>query len=252
MLKLEDIKILDTSFENVKLFFKDFFILGDFPLHIITFNLDFFYNSTINEEFKSICRDSNFVVPDGKGITDLLRIKYYKRVKRITGNELFEILLHIANDNNLKVAFIGSCPSVQSQLSNKVNNCFPNLSIAASISPPLNFESDFYENEKTIIELGKNNPDIVFVALGSPRQELWISQIKKRVGAKIYMGVGSVFDFYTGGKKRAPVLLQRAGFEWIWRMLNEPGRLIKRYICDDLPFFMKQIIRIKLEQRIIR
>jgi N-acetylglucosaminyldiphosphoundecaprenol N-acetyl-beta-D-mannosaminyltransferase len=173
-------------------------------------------------------------------------------VNRITGNELFEILLYLAENNNLKVAFIGSSPSVQSRLSNKVNKYFPNLSIAASISPPFNFESDFDENEKTIIELEKNNPDIVFVALGSPRQEIWISQIKKRIGAKLYMGVGSAFDIYTGKKKRAPVLLQRAGFEWFWRMLNEPGRLIKRYICNDLPFFIQQIKRIKLEQRLFR
>jgi len=214
--------------ENVIFFFKDFFIRGDYPLHIITFNLDFFFNSTINEEFNNrICRISNFVVPDGKGITNLLRIKYCKKVNRITGNELFEILLYLAENNNLKVAFIGSSPSVQSRLSNKVNKYFPNLSIAASISPPFNFETDFDENEKTIIELEKNNPDIVFVALGSPRQEIWISQIKKRIGAKLYMGVGSAFDIYTGEKKRAPVLFQRAGFEWFWRMLNEPGRLIK-------------------------
>jgi N-acetylglucosaminyldiphosphoundecaprenol N-acetyl-beta-D-mannosaminyltransferase len=100
-----------------------------------------------------------------------------------------------------------------------------------------------------INELVNKNPDIVFVALGSPRQELWINKIKERVGSKLYMGVGAVFDFYTGKKKRAPILFQRIGFEWFWRLLNEPKRLITRYLCNDLPFFMRQLIRIKLEQR---
>jgi N-acetylglucosaminyldiphosphoundecaprenol N-acetyl-beta-D-mannosaminyltransferase len=100
-----------------------------------------------------------------------------------------------------------------------------------------------------INELTNKNPDIVFVALGSPRQELWISKIKDRVGAKLYMGVGAVFDFYTGIKKRAPVLLQKIGLEWFWRMINEPGRLAKRYLYNDLPFFVQQVKRIKLEQR---
>jgi N-acetylglucosaminyldiphosphoundecaprenol N-acetyl-beta-D-mannosaminyltransferase len=236
----------------VELFLKDFFIKGIFPLHIITFNLDFFYNSTINGEFQQICRSSKFVVPDGQGITNLLKLKYGKRVNRITGNELFEILLKIADGEKLKVAFIGSSDSVQTQLSNKVKLNFPNLSIAASISPPFNFESDSAENDKAINELAKNNPDIVFIALGSPRQELWINKIKEIVGAKIFMGVGAVFDFYTGEKKRAPVFIQRIGFEWFWRMANEPGRLIKRYLCKDLPFFRQQIKRIKLERRNIR
>jgi N-acetylglucosaminyldiphosphoundecaprenol N-acetyl-beta-D-mannosaminyltransferase len=189
------------------------------------------------------------VVPDGKGITNLLRIKYSKRVNRITGNELFEVLLNIANNESLKVAFIGASDSVQSKLANKVKLNFPYLSIVASISPFFNFESNPAENDKTINELINKNPDIVFIALGSPRQELWISKIKERVGAKLYMGVGSVFDFYTGEKKRAPILFQQIGFEWFWRMLHEPKRLTKRYICKDLPFFLKQIKRIKLGQR---
>jgi len=251
-LKLEGINILNTSLEEVIYFFKDIFIREKFPLHIITFNLDFLLNISTNSEFRHICSSSDYVFPDGRGITNLLRNKYRIKVNRITGNELFEVLLNLANNENLKVAFIGSSKLVQRQLSNKIKSTFPDLTIAASISPPLFFETNFAENEKTVNKLIKCNPDIVFVALGSPRQELWISKIKEIIGAKLYIGVGSAFEYYTGKKMRAPVLLQRIGLEWFWRMLIEPKRLVKRYLFNDLPFFLKQIKKISLEQRKFR
>ncbi len=81
----------------------------------------------------------------------------------------------------------------------------------------------------------------MFLALGSPRQEIWLSKHKNEIGAIINVGVGSVFDYFSGKKKRCPKFLQRIKIEWLWRLLSEPNRLFKRYIINDIPFFLKTI-----------
>jgi N-acetylglucosaminyldiphosphoundecaprenol N-acetyl-beta-D-mannosaminyltransferase len=243
-LNLDGIDILSEDLNSIIYSLKKILSGNYEPTHIITFNLDFFYNTSKNNEFRDICQNSKFVVPDGHGITCLLKMKYKKNVTRITGSELLINLLKMADESHLKVALVGSYSSTQLLLKKKVETFFPNLFVVASISPPYLFENDPEENMKVLDFLIVNKPDIVFVAMGSPRQEIWIARIKEAVNAKIFIGVGAVFDFYTGNKKRAPILVQNIRLEWLWRFFFEPLRLFRRYFINDLPFFIKQSFRI--------
>ncbi len=215
---------------------------------IVTFNLDFLRNTNLNSNFKQICKNAFLVLPDGIGITSLIYLKHGKMPPRITGSDVFSILLSIAEKNKLPIALVGSSIEVQKLVTQKIKSAYPNLIVAAALSPPKYFETKEIENERVVLELQSAKPDILFVALGSPRQEIWIEQNKNIIGAKINVGVGAVFDFYSGKKKRAPKIFQKLGLEWFWRLLNEPKRLFTRYILNDLPFYFKMIIQIVKEK----
>ncbi|MCL5030827.1 MAG: WecB/TagA/CpsF family glycosyltransferase [Bacteroidetes bacterium] len=213
---------------------------------IITLNTDFLRLSYIDEHFKSICQNSNLVVPDGVGITLLIRWKYKRKIERITGSNLFEVCLKLANVHSLKVALIGSKATTLTKLNELIKREWPNALIK-SISPEMNFE-DSREINLAVIEMMKRfEPDILMVALGCPRQEKWIHSNKDFIGAKINIGVGGVFDFISGTKKRAPEFIQKIGLEWIWRLSYEPKQLSNRYLLHDLPFFLKIFFKVLLK-----
>jgi len=184
------------------------------------------------------------VLPDGMGFILLIKLKYGTKLERITGNDLLKILLEICNVNSFSVAFVGSTPNILTKLKNKIQLNYPNLKVSNILSPSFNFEYNYKENDKVLSELKESKPDVLFLALGCPRQELWIAKYKDIIGAKINIGVGSAFDFYTREKLRAPIIVQKIYLEWFWRLMTEPRRLFKRYIIQDVPFFFKEATNI--------
>ncbi len=208
---------------------------------IVTFNLDNLRISTINENFKNVCSQADIVVPDGIGVTSLLRIKHGVKSRRITGNDLFQFILSLSQFENLKYAFIGSTVNVLKIMESSITLNYPCIKEKLFYSPPIKFEESEKENKTLIDALLCFKPDILFLALGCPRQEIWLYENMNKIGAKINIGVGATFDFYSGIKKRAPVFLQKIGLEWLWRLMSEPTRLFQRYLIDDLPFFLNKV-----------
>lgn len=212
---------------------------------IITLNLDFLRIAESNTDFLHVCKNSLWNLPDGNGITLLLKLKYSQKVNRITGNDLFPLLLNIADQHHYRVALIGSSKNVLSNVKNLICKKYPELTDnILYISPPLNFEESPNLNNEVVSNIISFKPDIVFAALGCPRQELWLYENMEKFKSKINIGVGAVFDYYSGIKKRSPIIFQRFYLEWLWRLLNEPGRLFKRYIVLDLPYFIKLFFKI--------
>jgi len=239
---INEIKI--NNIKDVGLFKKELeFLLSERNANlIVTFNLDFLRISTENDKFKDVCKNAQIVLADGVGITSLLKLKYGISLHRLTGNDLFQILLGIANGKKLKLALVGSTTKSLEVLGIKLGKTFPNISLL-TISPPFLFETEESTNNKVIDELKNFQPDILIAALGCPRQEIWLSENMKTINARINVGVGAALDFYSGIKRRAPVFLQKIGLEWVWRLFSEPNRLVKRYVFLDLPFFIRLIIK---------
>jgi N-acetylglucosaminyldiphosphoundecaprenol N-acetyl-beta-D-mannosaminyltransferase len=245
---LDGIKIYSTDFKELRNYFYNSLVSPAKPKLIITFNLDFYRNAMVNNDFSSICRKADLILPDGIGIIHLLKIKYNKKLNRITGNDLFEMILKISSDIPLKIAFVGSTSKVLETLVKKVNENYPNCIIAAAISPVLFFENIEEENNSVLQQITEAKPDVLFLALGNPRQELWLHKYKDLIGAKINIGVGAVFDFYSGNKKRSPSFFQKISLEWAWRLVHEPKRLSKRYLVNGIPFFLLKALQIILKK----
>lgn len=207
---------------------------------IVTFNLDFLRFTTFDSKFFEICKNSYLNLPDGYGITKLIKKKYNEKINRITGNDIFPLLLKIAKTNNNKIAIIGGTKLVSKKTEQLLLNQYKFQSQnLLCISPKYKFEKDKKLNEKIIDIITLFQPDIVLAALGCPRQEKWLFENMNTFESKINIGIGATLDFFTGAKKRSPVFLQNLGLEWLWRLLQEPKRLFNRYILKDLPFFLK-------------
>ena len=243
-LDLDKISIVSTNLAEIRDYFVKMLAAQGKPALVITFNLEIYRNALINNDAYLVCRNAELVLPDGISIAHLLKLKYKKEINRITGTDLFETILNISSEMPLSVAFVGSSEKVIEALSAKVKSLYPNCRIAAAISPAIYFEKNAAENNSVLEELKKASPDILFIALNNSRGELWLSKYKDQIGAKINIGVGAVFDFYTGNKKRSPVFFQRLSLEWAWRLSQEPKRLFKRYLIHGVPFFLKKAVRI--------
>jgi len=215
------------------------------PNLITTFNLDFLRVSASDIDFFNICQNSLYNFPDGFGITSLILLKYKILIQRFTGNDIFPILLQIAKKKNLKVAIIGGTKEVSLSVYNKISTEFDfSSSNLLCISPLNNFEYDFAQNKLVVEKLKEFKPNIVFAALGCPRQEKWLFNHMNEFGSVLNVGIGATLDYFAGKKKRSPKFLQRIGLEWFWRLLNEPKRLFKRYVVKDIPFYFKNVVQI--------
>ncbi len=246
LLYLNGIILSSATLKNIFTIIENYLKTSKKPSIITTFNLDFLRIANKDIGFKKICSESTLNLPDGFGITSLIWIKYKKKIDRITGNDIFPIILELAKLNNLRVAIVGGSNEVSDKTKNRIlNETKFNSENLLCLSPPYKFEEDHQKNEEIINEIEKFKPNIVFAALGCPRQEKWLYNNMNRFNSKINIGIGATLDFYSGVKKRSPKFLQRIGLEWLWRLVQEPIRLFERYIIYDLPFYIKMRINKK-------
>jgi N-acetylglucosaminyldiphosphoundecaprenol N-acetyl-beta-D-mannosaminyltransferase len=180
-------------------------------------------------ELKAIYNHSGLTTPDGMAIVWLMRWQGFRQVERVYGPDLLLATCAVAEEAGYRNYFYGGAPEVTPRLVEALTRRFPHLQLAGYESPPfgaLSQEEEAAAEER--IRLAR--PDIVWVGLGSPRQEVWMSQVVGRLGVPVLVGVGAAFDFLSGAKPQAPRWIQRSGLEWMFRFFSEPGRLWKRYI----------------------
>ena len=182
-------------------------------------------------ELKSIYNQSGLTTPDGMSIVWLLKLFGFSHVDRVYGPDLMLEVCRSSQDKGYKHYFYGGAPGVADQLAEKLLKRFPELKIVGLESPPFR-ELTGAENQEMIKRIQSAAPDIVWVGIGSPRQEKWMSRHLKDLGVPVLIGVGAAFDFLSGNKPQAPRWVQRSGMEWFYRLLSEPRRLWKRYMLN--------------------
>ncbi len=180
-------------------------------------------------------------LPDGNPIAAEQRKRGFPEAQRTGGPDLMEIMFKktSGNNNKLRHFFYGSTPETIRALTKALSRKYPGIQIAGSISPPFRELSE-KEDQKITEKIRAASPDIIWVGLGAPKQEKWMAAHKGSFDA-VMIGVGAGFDFHAGVRKRAPEWMQRIGLEWLYRLLQEPGRLFSRYFHSNTKFLLNVV-----------
>ncbi len=188
-------------------------------------------------------------VPDGFPVAKASNILYKNKQDRVDGYNIFHKTIEKGIENNLTHYFFGSDEIVIKKLKSKLLEKYPNLKVLGHSCPPyLNYEE--LANSKFINDLIEKNPDIVWVSLGFPKQEEFIDLILQNNKIESnFAAVGAVFEWSAGTKFKAPEVLANMGLEWIFRLIQEPRRLFKRYFVDNFLFIIYIIKQIRKTKR---
>jgi N-acetylglucosaminyldiphosphoundecaprenol N-acetyl-beta-D-mannosaminyltransferase len=203
---------------------------------LITANLDFLRRYYKEERMQSLYSEADLRVADGMPLIWAARLQGTPLPERIAGSSLIRPLARRAGVEGRRIYFLGGDSGTAQAAAEKLRLEFPGLQVAGWSSPWLPTEPDDAALEGTRQALTEARPDIVLVALGSPKQEWLISKLRRSLPAAWFIGVGMSFSFTTGQMARAPHWMQRSGLEWVHRLLSEPRRLGKRYLWHDAPF----------------
>jgi N-acetylglucosaminyldiphosphoundecaprenol N-acetyl-beta-D-mannosaminyltransferase len=168
----------------------------------------------------------------------LSRLKGEPLVERVAGVELVMQSCRVGAELGSKVFLLGAAPGVAQAAAKRIEEAYPGIEIVGTLSPPMGALTP--QEDQNIIDLIRRvAPDFLFVALGAPRQDLWIHQHLSELQVPVAMGVGCVLDLLAGNVRRAPLWMQRSGLEWAYRLVQEPGRLWRRYLLNDLPLLAR-------------
>ncbi len=158
--------------------------------------------------------------------------------EKLSGSDLVPRLSEYAAEKGYRVFLLGAAEGVAEEAARRLQSKYPGLQIAGCYSPPFGFEHDAAQNEAVCERVRQANADICFVALGSPKQEVWLLHHAESMGVPAAFAVGAGVDFAAGRVRRAPVWMQRSGCEWLWRLMREPLRLWRRYLIEDSYFLV--------------
>ena len=189
-----------------------------------------------DEALRRIHNEAGLVTPDGMPLVWLSRWRGWRNTSRVYGPDLMLALCERSLATGYRHYFYGGQPGVPEQLARRLQQRFPGLTVTGTFSPPFRPLSDAEETE-IVARINDARPDIVWVGLGTPKQERWMSQHVSRLHASALIGVGAAFDLHAGLRRQAPSWMQRSGLEWLFRLGQEPRRLWRRYLVNN-PLFL--------------
>lgn len=205
-------------------------------------NVDKVVKAARDHELRRILNDCPLISADGMPVVWASRLLGKPLKERITGVDLFESIMQRAAKKGWRVFLLGAEEAVVSQVKRIYLNRYPGLVVAG-------YRNGYWkaDEERQVVEqIKETRPDLLFVAISSPAKEFFLGRYQEEMKIPFAMGVGGTFDIAVGKTKRAPVWMQKAGFEWFYRFLQEPRRMFRRYFIDDVAFFwlfLKEAIR---------
>lgn len=229
-MKLKDLDILTSRAELAK--------LPEGKLLINTINAFSYDNARKDVLFSEALQKGDVLIPDGISIVKACRFLNAKSQpkERIAGWDLFVYEMEKLNRVGGRVMFLGSSDAVLNLIRQRVAEKYPKIEVD-TYSPPYKPVFSDEENEAMISAINHSNPDLLWIGMTAPKQEKWAYTHLDRLDVHCHIGtIGAVFDFFAGTVKRAPERWQRAGLEWLYRLLSEPRRMWRRYFIGNAKF----------------
>ena len=195
-------------------------LLKDDRFHyVVTPNPEFILSAETDLEFKSILNQADLVLPDGIGVVYSARILGTPLKNRVPGIDFAERMLSVLNEMGGRLFLLGAKPGVADQAGEKILERYPNIVLSGT-------QDGYFKDEAAVVRLiADAHPDLLFVCLGAPKQEKWMSRWGIHTGAKLAIGLGGVLDVFSGNVERAPEQWQKMGLEWAYRLKKEPKRI---------------------------
>ncbi|HEX5473749.1 MAG TPA: WecB/TagA/CpsF family glycosyltransferase [Vicinamibacterales bacterium] len=204
--------------------------------YAVTPNVDHVMRLRRDQDLRSIYDRADFVLADGVPLVWASALLHARLKGRVNGTDLLEGLCASAAARGLSVFLLGGDPGTADRAGERLSRRFRGLRVAGAACPSASDVKDVEANRRLQTAIQTSGADILFVGLGSPKQERWIARYARQTGVSFAVGIGVSFSFVAGDIARAPVWMQRCGLEWLWRLAMEPRRLWKRYLVDDAPF----------------
>lgn len=186
-------------------------------------------------EYKDILAEGDLVIPDGIGIILASRIKKLGIEKRLPGIELMESILKYCNNAKKSIYLLGSSGENVKTAAENIQEKYPNIIIEG-------YHDGYFDDAeelKIVDKINEVKPDILFVALGAPKQEKWMYKYRKILNVNVAMGVGGAIDVWSGAVKRAPKIFRKIGLEWFYRIVTNPKRIKRAFL---LPKFLLKVL----------
>ena len=218
------------------------FIENGEPHQIVTANAEIIYQASKNEKMRNVINAAQMVTADGSGVVWASRQLGQPLAQRVTGIDLVNSICQQSAKEKWKIYILGSAPGVAATAAVNIRNKFPGCNIIGTHHGYFNAK----EEKQILAELEQLKPDVLFVALGAPKQEYWIADHIQKLGIPVAMGIGGSMDVLSGNVKRAPKWMQKMSLEWLYRLLIQPTRF-KRVLA--LPKFMLAVKKQAKQQK---
>lgn len=187
-----------------------------------------------DEYYRMIQNSGAMALPDGQPLSIVSRARGYRNAGRVPGPDVMPQIFSLSEEKGYTHYFYGSSEHTLARLKEAIGKAYPALRIVGMYSPPFR-ELTEEEDERIVAQINAAGADFVWVALGAPKQEIWMYQHKDRINS-LMLGVGAAFDFLAGTVKRAPMWMQKLCLEWVYRIFQDPKRMIPRYLNTNFSF----------------
>ena len=187
-----------------------------------------------NEEYRKIQNGAAMALPDGAPLSSYSRRKGYKQAQRVTGPDLMLELFAISKEKGYRHYFYGATEETLQSMKEVLERDYPGIQIAGMYAPPFRALTP-QEDAQIVAKINEARPDFIWIGLGAPKQEEWMYQHMGQLQG-VLIGVGTGFDYLAGYIKRAPRWMQRMSLEWLYRLLQDPKRLWRRYFTSNVKF----------------